>query len=80
MWHLNDTDAYFLSRQRDMERPDRMSQLVNSMSVTDRSETSRVGSDLVHGVVWIGAAIGALAGGAGRIVGEAFSAPPTSTP
>ena len=68
MWPQSDTDAYFLSRLRDMERPDRMSQLVNTMSVTDRSETSRLGFALVHGVARIGRAIGAIADGAGRTV------------
>lgn len=80
MWTQADLDALFLGCQREMERHDHISQLVNSMSVTDRSASGGLGSTLVRDVARIGAGIGAIAARAGWAVVETFSARATRTP
>ncbi len=54
MWTQTGSDQYWIDRQRDLERPDRMHGLVNSMSVTDRSELARLVSCTAAGAMRAG--------------------------
>lgn len=63
-----------LSRLRQMERPDHVSGLLNSIHVTDTSVKIRLGSRFVGSAECTIAAILAIAGRGGRFVSELASA------
>lgn len=80
MWPQNDTDAYWLSRQQDMLPSNRVDGLVNSISVTDRSEGRRLIAQTTHAAARVGAIIGAAFAGGGKKIAETFSVRRPSTP
>ena len=53
----HDSDTYWLSRQQDMLPSNRFDGLVNSMSVTDRSEGRRMITQAAHAAARVGAII-----------------------
>ena len=63
-----------LSRLRQMERPDHVSGLLNSIHITDRSARIRLGSRLVGSAESAIAAFLTIAGRGGRIVTDLASA------
>ncbi len=60
MWPQNVSDQYWVDRQRDLMKPDRAHDLVNSMSVTDRSELARLATRISVGITRAGANFGNL--------------------
>ena len=72
--------TYWLSRQQDMLPSDRYDRLVNSISVTDRSEGRRLIAQTGHGTERVGAIIGAAFADAGKKIAKTFSVRRPSTP
>jgi hypothetical protein len=60
MWPQNVSDQYWVDRQRDLTKPDRANDLVNSMNVTDRSELVRFATGISVGIARAGANFGKL--------------------
>ena len=63
----HDSDTYWLSRQQDMLPTNRFDGLVNSISVTDRSEGRRMIAQAAHAASRVGAIIGAAFAGTGKM-------------
>ncbi len=80
MWPQSYTDAYWLSRQQDMLPSNRFDGLVNSISVTDRSEGRRLIAQTTHTAGRLGATIRAAFAGAGKKIAETFSVRRPSNP
>ena len=76
----HDSDSYWLSRQRDMLPTNHFDGLVNSISVTDRSEGQRLFAHTTHATARVGAFIGAVVAGAGQKIAKTFSVRRPSTP
>ncbi len=72
--------TYWLSRQQDMLPANRFDGLVNSISVTDRSEGRRLIAQTTRATVRAGAFIGAAVAGAGKMIVKTFSVRRPSTP
>ena len=79
MLHHN-SDTYWLSRQQDMLPANRFDGLVNSISVTDRSEGRRLIAQTTNATARVGAIIGAAFSGAGRNIAKTFSVRRPSIP
>ncbi len=62
----HDSDTYWLSRQQDMLPSNRFGGLVNSISVTDRSEGRRMIAQAAQAATRAGAIIGAAVASAGK--------------
>ena len=76
----HDSDTYWLSRQQDMLLSSRFDGLVNSISVTDRSEGRRLIAQTGHVAARVGAFIGAAFTDAGKKIAKTFSVRRPSTP
>ena len=77
--------TYWLSRQQDMLPTNRFDGLVNSISVTDRSEGQRLIAQTTHATARVGAFIGAVFTDAvftdaGKKIAKTFSVRRPSTP
>ena len=72
--------TYWLSRQQDMLPTNRFDGLVNSISVTDRSEGQRLIAQTGHATARVGAFIGAAFTDASRKIAKTFSVRRPSTP
>ena len=75
----HDSDTYWLSRQQDMLLTNRFDGLVNSISVTDRSEGRRLIAQTSHAAARFGTFIGAAFVGAGKKIADSFSVRRPST-
>ena len=64
---------YWLSRQQDMLPANRFDGLVNSISVTDRSEGRRLIAQTTHATARVGAIIGSAFVDAGIMIAKTFS-------
>ena len=73
----HDSDTYWLSRQQDMLPTNRFDGLVNSISVTDRSEGQRLIAQTTHATARVGAYIGTAVG---KMIAKTFSVRRPSTP
>ncbi len=80
MWPQSYTDAYWLSRQQDMLPSNRFDRLVNSISVTDRTEGRRLIAQINHATARVGATIGPALVGVGNKIAKTFSMRRPSTP
>ncbi len=69
----HDSDTYWLSRQQDMLPANRFDGLVNSISVTDRSEGRRLIAQTTHATARVGAFIGAAFVDASKTIAKTFS-------
>ncbi len=69
----HDSDSYWLSRQRDMLPTNHFDGLVNSISVTDRSEARRLVAQTSHATARVGAFIGAAFVNASKTIAKTFS-------
>ena len=76
----HDSDTYWLSRQQDMLPSNRFDGLVNSISVTDRSEGRRMIAQTTYATARVGAFIGAAVAGAGKKIAKTFSVRRPITP
>ena len=76
----HDTDTYWLSRQQDMLPSTRFDGLVNSISVTDRSEGRRLIAQISHAAARVGATMGSAFVGVGNKIAKTFSMRRPSTP
>ena len=76
----HDSDTYWLSRQLDMLPANRFDGLVNSISVTDRSEGQRLIAQTSNATMRFGAFIGAAVADAGKKIAKTFSVRRPSTP
>ena len=79
MWP-QDIVAYSLSRQQDLLPSNRIDGLVNSISVTDRSEGRRLIAQTTHAAAHVAAIVRARFASAGKRVAETFSVHRPSTP
>ncbi len=75
----HDSDTYWLSRQQDMLPANRFDGLVNSISVTDRSEGRRLIAQTTHATARVGAFIGAAFVDASKTIAKTFSVRRPST-
>ena len=75
----HDSDTYWLSRQQDMIPSNRFDGLVNSISVTDRSEGRRLIAQTTHATARVGAFIGAAFVDASKKIAKTFSVRRPST-
>ncbi len=76
----HDSDTYWLSRQQDMLPTNRFDGLVNSISVTDRSEGRRLIAQTTHATARVGAFIGGAFVDASKTIAKTFSVRHPSTP
>ncbi len=75
----HDSDTYWLSRQQDMLPANRFDGLVNSISVTDRSEGRRLIAQTTHATARVGVFIGAAFVDASKKIAKTFSVRRPST-
>ena len=76
----HDSDSYWLSRQQDMLPANRFDGLVNSISVSDRSETRRLIAHTLLTVARVGHFVGAAVVGSGKVIAKTFSVRLAGTP
>ncbi len=69
----HDTDTYWLSRRQDMLPSNRFDGLVDSISVTDRSEGRRLIAQINHAAARVGATIRPALVGVGNKIAKTFS-------